>query len=269
MFKYVIFLLLILTVSSCVPNKDLIYLQGQPKEATEIIKINKTPYRLQVDDNIIIDLKSNNEELISFFKKENGSGGGNNQNGGGAGQSYASGSGYFTGYNIDIHGNIRVPYFGEINVLGYTTKEVREKLEKEIRKYFNESNEIFITVKLSGIKYTIIGEISSPGTKVIFQNSVNILEAIANSGDITIYGNRKNVEIIRLNPTGQEKFSIDLTNIDAFDSEVFFIKPNDFIQIKPIKQKSLGFGTTGLQSLSTIVSVFTLLTSVIIIAKNL
>ena len=263
MIKYAIFLLLIIAFCSCVPNKDIIYLQGEPKEATEIKKINRTPYRLQVDDNIIIDLKSKNDELVSFFKKENTSG--NNSNS----QDLTSGNGNFTGYNVDVHGNIRIPYLGEINVLGYTTVEVRKKLEEEIKKYFSNEEEIFVTVKLSGIKYTIIGEISQPGTKIIYQNNVNIIEAIANSGDVTIYGNRKSVEIVRINPTGQEKYTIDLTKIDAFDSEVFYIKPNDFIQIKPIKQKSLGIGTTGFQSLTTIVSVFSLITSIIIIAKNL
>ena len=267
MFKYLILLLLFSTFFSCVSNKDLIYLQGEPKIATEIRKVNRTPYRLQVDDNIIINLKSENKELISFFIKDNTNG--NNSSSGDGAQSYVSGSDYFTGYNVDIHGNIRLPYIGEVNVLGYTTTEVVKKIEEELKKYFSNDQEIFITVKLSGIKYTIIGEINEPGTKLIRQNNVNILEAIANSGDITIYGDRRNVEIVRSNPTGQEKFSIDLTNIEAFDSEIFYIKPNDFIQIKPIKQKSLGFGTTGLQSLTTVISVLTLLTSVIIIAKNL
>jgi len=267
MFKYSIFLLLLFAFFSCVPNKDLIYLQGEPKEPTEIKKVNRTPYRLQVDDNIIIDLKSTNKELISFFLKSNSS---ENANANSIGsQSYESGSGYFNGYNVDIHGNIRLPYIGEVNVLGYTTTEVRKKLEDELKKYFNENEEIFITVRLSGIKYTIIGEINSPGTKVIYQNNVTILEAIANSGDITIFGNRKSIEIVRANPTGKEKFSIDLTKMDAFDSEAFFIKPNDFIQVKPIKQKSIGLGTTGLESLTTIISVFSLLTSIIIISKNL
>jgi polysaccharide export outer membrane protein len=214
---------------------------------------------LQVDDNITINLKSKNDELVSFFRKTEGTGTGN----------VNAESAYFSGFSVDVHGNISIPYIGELNVLGYTTTEVRKKLESEIKKYFKSDNEIFITVKLSGIKYTIIGEIGQPGTNIILQNNVNILEAIANSGDITIYGDRKTVEVFRTTQTGQEKFLIDLTKIDAYDSEIFYLKPNDFIQIKPIKQKSLGIGTTGLQSLTTIVSVFSLLTSLIIISKNL
>ncbi len=148
-----------------------------------------------------------------------------------------------------------MPYIGEINVLGYTTKEVRIKLEKALLQYLRNQEDIFVTVRLSGIKFTILGEVSSPGTKVINQNSVTIVEAISNSGDITITGNRKKVEVWRNSDSGQKKFTIDLTNSSAFNSEIYYIQPNDLIYVVPLKQKSWGTGTTGLQSITTIVSV--------------
>ena len=162
-----------------------------------------------------------------------------------------------------------MPYLGEINVLGYTTKEVRIKLEKALLQFLKNEEDIFVTVNLSGIKFTILGEIASPGTKVINQNSVNIFEAVANSGDITVTGNRKKVEIWRTTAGQRKKYTIDLTSAIAFDSDVFNIQPNDLIYIVPLKQKAWGTGTTGLQSLTTIVSVLTLLTSTILIIRNL
>ena len=126
-----------------------------------------------------------------------------------------------------------------------------------------------MSVKLSGIRYTVIGEVSEPGLKVVFQNKVSIIDAIANSGDISIVGNRKKVEVIRNSISGTEKFLIDLTDINAFNSDVFYIKSNDIINVIPLKQKSWGTGTTGLQTLSTVISIFTLLTSTFILARNL
>ncbi len=71
---------------------------------------------------------------------------------------------YFDGFVVDPHGNIRIPAMGEVNVLGYTVEEVREELEKRLLKdYFKEEANIFVTVKLAGIRYTINGEIGSPG----------------------------------------------------------------------------------------------------------
>jgi polysaccharide export outer membrane protein len=269
--KHFLLLLTIAFLSSCVPSKDLIYLQGEPIQKREIKRINDIPYKLQVDDILNIDIKStdmksSDEDMVSIFKKQSNN---NNNSGGNSSQSFGSGASYLSGYSIDSYGNIRMPTLGEINVLGYTTVEVRKKIENELNKYLKNKEDIFVSVKLSGIKYTIIGEITSPGPKVIFQNKVSVIDAIANSGDITIVGNRKKVEIIRNSISGTEKFVIDLTDINAFNSDVFYIKPNDIINIIPLKQKTWGTGTTGLQTFTTVISVFTLLYSTVILAKNL
>ena len=261
--KAFLFLLFISILSSCVPRKDLIYLQGQPVKLNEIREINDAPYKLQVHDIVSITIKAEDEKLVEMFTK-NAQGGGVN-----AVQTAAQGGGFFFGYSIDRHGNIRLPYLGEINVLGYTTTEVRKKVEEKLKEYLNDGTEIFVTVRLDGIKYTVAGEVGDPGPKVVFQNQLSIIDAITNAGDIGLVGNRKNVEVIRITPEGIQKFEIDLTQIDAFNSDVFFIKPNDIINVKPLRQKSWGTGTTGLQSLTTIVSVFTLVTSTILIVRGL
>ncbi|MFY0604079.1 MAG: polysaccharide biosynthesis/export family protein [Flavobacteriaceae bacterium] len=250
----------ILFLSSCVPNKDLVYLQGEPIPVKEIHKMNITPYKLQVDDIIIIDMKSSDSKLVALFSKGQGEG---------TNTQAQLGASYFNGYTVDLHGNIRVPYIGEINVLGYTTKEVRKKIEEELSKFFKKEKDYFVSVKLDGIRYTVFGEVVNPGPKVIYQNKVSIIDAVSNAGDITVTGNKKKVEIIRFSPSGKKKYIIDLTKIDAIDSEVFYIKPNDYINVVPLKQKSWGTGTTGLQSITTIISVFTLVTSTILLVRGL
>ena len=260
--KTLLFLLFICLLSSCVPRKNLIYLQGKPVSLKEIRETNDAPYKLQVHDIISINIKAENEDFVALFKKEGSGLNGNNlQNN--------QGANFFSGYSIDRQGNIRLPYLGEINVLGYTTREVRMKVEEKVKDYLEEDTDIFVTVRLNGIKYTVMGEVGSPGPKVIYQNQVSILDAITNSGDITLIGNRKNVEVLRTTPTGFEKYEIDLTNIEALNSNIFFIKPNDYINVKPLKQKSWGTGTTGLQTLTTVVSIFTLVTSTILIVRGL
>ena len=256
--KYFLLLLLFFILFSCVSCKDLIYLQGNPIQKKELKRINDIPYKLQVDDLLNINIKSNEEKLVAIFNKQNSG----NQN-------YSIENGYLSDYSIDIYGNIRMPILGTINVLGYTTTEVRKKIEKKLKKFLKNSEEIFVSVKLLGIRYTVIGEVSEPGLKVVFQNKVSIIDAIANSGDISIVGNRKKVEVIRNSISGTEKFLIDLTDINAFNSDVFYIKSNDIINVIPLKQKSWGTGTTGLQTLSTVISIFTLLTSTFILARNL
>jgi polysaccharide export outer membrane protein len=190
-----------------------------------------------------------------------------------AGAGSAAGGGgnlYFSGYTVDRHGNIRIPYLGEINVLGYTEKEVREKIESELPKYLvNVEEGIFVTVKLGGIQFIVTGEVGGPGTINLAQNQVSIIDAIANAGEITEFGNRKNVMIIRKTLDGVKKYTLDLTNMEVFNSEHFYIQPNDIIYVTPLKQKSWGIGTTGFQTFSTLVTVLSFIVSSVLLVKNI
>ena len=250
--KIPLFLVLIFLFLSCVPTKDLIYLSGTPKENKEIHKINTNPYKLQVGDNISINVTSDNVNLVAVFLKSSGS--------------LSENTSSPVIYSIDVNGNIRMPILGEINVLGYTTKEVRVKIEEKFANYFMKEDSYFVSVKLDGIKYTIMGEINSPGPKVVYQNQLSILDAITFSGDIPISGDKKNVEVIRISPNGNKKVTIDLTSIDALNSEIFFIQNNDYINIKALRQKSL---TEGLKPITGIVSLISLLTTTILILRGL
>ena len=250
--KIPLFLVFLFLFLSCVPTKDLIYLSGTPKENKEIHKINTNPYKLQVGDNISIDVTSDNVNLVAVFLKSSGS--------------LSENTSSPVIYSIDVNGNIRMPILGEINVLGYTTKEVRVKIEEKFANYFMKEDSYFVSVKLDGIKYTIMGEINSPGPKVVYQNQLSILDAITFSGDIPISGDKKNVEVIRISPNGNKKVTIDLTSIDALNSEIFFTQNNDYINIKALRQKSL---TEGLKPITGIVSLISLLTTTVLILRGL
>ena len=175
---------------------------------------------------------------------------------------------YFDGFTVDDHGNIRIPVLGEINVLGFTLEEVRLKIENTLLDtYFKAEANIFVTVKLAGFRYTINGEVGSTGTKVLYKDNVNVLEAIANAGDITITGNRKAVTIIRQLPTGIEMHTIDLTDINVINSPYYHLQPNDYIYVKPLKQKTWGTGKTGIESIGTIITILSLATTTYVLLK--
>ena len=216
------------------------------------------PYRLQSNDVLSITIKSLDPELAQIF---------NGSNSQAAVQSPESL--YFTGYTIDDHGNIRIPILGEMNVLGFSVEEVRLKIEQKLLSdYFKKPTQLFVNVKLGGFRYTINGEIGAPGTKVMFTEKLNILEAVANSGDVNITGNRKDIKVIRQFPKGSETFSIDLTDAASTKSPVFYLQPNDYIYVKPLKQKSWGTGKTGIESLGTIITLLSLATTTFLLLKK-
>ncbi len=244
-------------LASCVPTKDLIYLQdkGTAENGQSVTSVPSKPYRLQVNDILTISIKASDARLVEMFSAQL-----NEQVLNGEQSVYAQ------GYSVDDHGNVRLPMLGEVNVLGFTLEEIRLKIEEKLLdEYFRKEANIFVVVKLAGLRFTINGEIADPGTKLIFQDKVTIMEAIANSGDITVTGDRKSVVVMRQYPTGTEMHTIDLTDKAAMNSPYYYLQPNDYIYVKPLPQKSWGTGTTGVQSLATIVSVLTLVTTTLLI----
>ena len=213
--KFIVLLLVITCFQSCIPKKDLFYFQGEPSQNLNAL-VNE-PYKLQVNDQLDIRLKADDPKLVNMFSQQEANAlQGANQ--------FNQENLYFTSYSIDQHGNIRMPFLGEINVLGYTENEVRLKIESELKKFFKDTAGIFVTVKLAGIRFTVLGEVNNTGTIVLFQNQVSIVDAIANAGDISLTGNRNKVTLIRRNSNGAKKYQIDLTNANSINNEHFFIQ---------------------------------------------
>ena len=260
------FLFFLLTISvlcvSCISNKDVIYLQdkGTAINDSTLIKELSKPYRVQVNDILSINVKALDNELTAIFNPVT-----SNTNNEIKGQSGL----YFNGFTIDLHGNIKFPILGEINVLGFTIKEIEDKVKTELlAQYFKETAEIFVTVKLAGLRYTTVGDVGT-GVHTLYQDRVNIIEALANAGDINETGDRKDVLIVRQYPDGQKIHHIDLTDIAAMQSPYYYIQPNDIIMVKPLKRKSIGAGQTAIQNITTIASIFSVLVSTIFLTRNL
>jgi len=264
MSKNTFFILLLISTlfTSCIPIKDLVYLQDKnnSEEQNTVSAVQVKPYRLQVNDVLSITIKAIDPKLVSIFSTT----------GSATSTTGKSESGlYFDGFTVDDHGNIRMPILGEINVIGYTLEEVRTKVEKKLLEdYFKNEADIFVTVKLAGFRYTINGEVASTGTKTLYQEHVNIMEAIANAGDINTVGDRKTVTVIRQTPTGVQMNNLDLTDVNVMKSPYYYLQPNDYIYVKPLRQKTWGTGQTGIQSIGTIITLLSLATTVYLIIKN-
>jgi polysaccharide export outer membrane protein len=252
-------------LASCVTNKELVYFGENEDDKALIeqsIKLNEQPYRVQVGDLLSINIKSTDKRLVAMFQPVDG------QNAGNALQSNQTL--YFTGFTVSKHGNIEIPILGKINVLAFTLDEIQKTIsDKLLNEYFNKKEDLFVLVKLAGLRFTVTGEVANTGIFTLYQERVNIMEALASAGDITTVGDRKDVLIIRQYPQGQKIHHINLTSVEAFNSPYYYIQPNDMVYVKPLKQKSLGTGTTLVQSITTVVTVLSLVTSVLVLSRNL
>lgn len=242
---------------SCVPTKKLTYLQEENKESEYSLK--RSQYLVQPNDILSITIRTYDLETSQLFNISS------------VQQNNALQAGdilfYLQGYSIGLDGNIHMPIIGSLEVVNLSIEEIQVLVESELKKYFTEES-INVTVQLAGIRFSIVGEVSQPGKYVVYQNQVNIFEALATAGDITVVGDRKSVMIIRQGSLGKvETIELDLTDADVINNPSYFIQPNDVINIKPLAQKSFGIGTTGFQTFSQLLSVI-VSTITLIIAIN-
>lgn len=259
--KIVIFLIGLTLFTNCIPQKELIYLQDNGTNKNDNFVLNPNlPYQVQSHDILMISIKTIDPKFNNYFSIQES----NQQNGMVNEQSI-----YFNGYSINNHGKVRIPLIGEVLVLGLTLEEVRKKIENILLKdFFTKESSLFVDVKLGGIRVTLNGEVKLPGTKILYFDKVNVLEAIANAGDITMLGDRKNVMVIRQTPLGAKTAHLDLTDQKVTESPFYYLQPNDYIYIKPLKQKSWGTGETGIQSVTTIISILSVATTLLVLFKN-
>lgn len=250
--------------SSCVPTSKITYLQESKSVLNDsLISIRKVqpPYRLQVNDIISITVKApENPDVVQLFDVQ----------GNGAIGTTGAGGLYFSGYTVDSRGNIRIPVLGNQSVLGLTVDEVRELIETRLlTDYLRAESNVFVSVKLGGLRYTMVGEVNGTGQKTVFRDQISIVEAIADGGGIPITGDLTKIKIVRQYPDGYRVHKIDVTSLDAVYSPFYMIQPNDMIVVDPLPQKALGTGTTGLASFTTIISVFTALVTTVLFVTNL
>lgn len=215
----------VILTSSCVPNKRIIYLQnteGQEAIAEgEMVQYELPEYRLQYNDIIDVNVQTAEDMVENGFNAKFQQQGGNMM----IGQIAQTGGDiyYMSGYTVDRNGNIRLPVLGEVNVMQLTLDEARALIESKLRDYV--TSELYVSVKLGGIRFSAIGEFRRPGKYVVLQDRMTIFEGIAQAGDLTIVAKRDELLLIRQYPEGTKLHRINLNDRHIIHSPFYFIQP--------------------------------------------
>lgn len=140
-------------------------------------------------------------------------------------------------YLVDNEGKINFPVLGELKVGGLTKKQTEQMIVEKLKPYIKEIP--IVTVRMVNYKISVIGEVARPGTFTISNEKVNLLEALAMAGDMTVYGLRDNVKLIRENQNGkQEIITLDLNKAETILSLYYYLQQNDIIYVTPNKAKA-------------------------------
>lgn len=161
----------------------------------------------------------------------------------------SSGGGSLQSYLVENDGTINFPVIGRVSVVGMTKQECEKALEDRIAPYLAKTEKPVVTVRMSSFRVTLIGDFSSPKVVPVTTEKMSILEAMASAGDLTLYGKRQNVLLIREDATGKKSVHrIDLTDANFINSPYYYVQQNDVIYVEPnatkAKNSALGQSTT-------------------------
>jgi polysaccharide export outer membrane protein len=233
-------LLTVVFLVSCISPKSTIYLQdksNQPNYKNPYSKAKEITenYRIQTNDYLYIRVITDKEEVSAFYNLSSGIGNtSNNMMQGNSGSKFMS-------YLVDDKGEIDFPSLGKVQVKGLTRSEVKQKFTEILKKQIDYFT---LVVEMTDTYFTILGE-ANAGRYLMSKDQITIYEAIAISGDLSIYSKRKKVKIIRPTLDGTSIIkTIDLTDKNLLNSQESYIYPNDMIYVEPIKAKMFGFGET-------------------------
>lgn len=172
----------------------------------------------------------------------------------------------FQPYLVDINGYIDFPVLGRVKIGGLKKSEAIALLQEQLRAYLKDP---IVTVTFMNYKVTVLGEVLRPGSYTIGNERITLMEALGLAGDMTIYGRRDNVLLIRENTGGDKEYvRLDLTKTDVLSSPYYYLQQNDVIVVEPSKmryhQVVSSNATIYMTALSTVASMATVIVSVVV-----
>jgi polysaccharide export outer membrane protein len=172
-------------------------------------------------------------------------------------------------YIVDNDGNIDFPLVGSLHLAGLTKNAAEQLIREKIKPYLTETENPIVTVRMINYKISVLGELARPGMFTVASEKISILEALAQAGDLTVYGVRDRVKLIREDATGKKEIHVlNLNDANIINSPYYYLQQNDVVYVEPNKVKSqnasVGSVTTiALSVTSILVSIASLLVNIL------
>lgn len=258
--KWCFIICLPIILSSCSSIKNVKYFKDIPDEnqSTDLATLNYIEPKIQPDDILSINIQTVDPAATQVLTT------GNLQNAAiGATSAGSTGSQTVSGYLVDHSGNVELPVMGKIKLSGLTTEQAREEIRTQASNFFKNPT---VNLRFANFKITILGEVAKPATYVISNEKINILDALGLAGDLTIYGKRENIVLIRQLEDGSRKLvKLDITKSEILNSPYYYLRQNDYLYVEPGKSKIVASDAIQNRNISIITAVTASLISLIAI----
>lgn len=250
-YKCFVVVLVFFAFASCASNKKIHYLQNAAGEMENVLQYENT---LQPDDNLLITVTAPNSELakefnIMFLYTQST-------------DMRSTGTDAPFTFLIDQKGEIDFPVLGKLKLAGMTRIQAETLLKEKISMYLKNPG---VNLRVTNFKVSVLGEVARPGELPVVGDRITIFEALSAAGDLTIYGKRKDVMIIREKDSVKKISYVDLTSPDIITSPYYYLSHNDVIYVKQNKTRvnSSVVGpnlTLALSTISLLITIITLTT---------
>ncbi len=226
--KHIIYLLSgLLILSSCVPNRKVVVLQENVK-VPSTMTTESSPLEeqyIRTADELYIRINSM-DEYTEYYNITT------------EGGMYGRMDPSLSSYTVEINGTVFLPMIGNIYVVGFTLEEAGKKIQEMYKGYLNQPA---VNVRFVDKNVTVLGEVEGPGIYTFTRREIPVLEALAYAGDMTVYGNRNKILIIREEENVIYRHRLDLTDPSVQASKYYYIQPGDIVYVEPLKRRVWGF----------------------------
>ncbi|MCX2574292.1 polysaccharide biosynthesis/export family protein [Pedobacter sandarakinus] len=212
---------------SCAPKRDLVYFSNLAKVSSEE-KLQGQEVKIQQNDLLSISVNSLNPESNVLFAVNNRMPGADSQM-------------KVDGYKVNKEGFVVLPVIGPMRLQGLTIEQAQMSISQELDKYVKKP---VVDIKLVNFKVTVIGEVNRPSSFTVPGDNINLLEALGMAGDMTVYGKRENVLVIREQNGQRQMKRLNLNNQEVLSSPFFYLKQNDIVYVEPDKSKAIEYSSS-------------------------
>jgi len=229
--KLTFFCTIVALMTSCVQYEELVYFrkieEDKPRSQLEADTIqNLTALTIQRNDVLSITVNTFDPELSVPFNLVMGQMAANAGQGGSVSP--------FISYIVDENGQIDYPVLGKLDVLGLTITEAENLIIEKLQTYLKDP---VVNMRLFSFRISVLGEVERPGTFIINNDRITVLEALGMAGDLTSYANRTNILVVREQDGIRNFKELDLQSSEIFKSEFYYLKQGDVVYVEPTKAK--------------------------------
>lgn len=243
---YILLFVLVCLLSSCTVSRKSVYFNDLPDaEHFEYPAAQFTEPTIKPDDILTINIQTVDPTGASAVNQTT------NMQLIGASSAGSMGNQQVAGFLVDKHGNVSIPMLGEIEVGGLTTYQARQLITESAKRYYQNPT---VQVRFANYKISVHGEVARPGVYTVPNEKVTLLDALALAGDLTIFGKRDNVLLIRDNNGTKEYIRFNLNSATMFESPYYYLHQNDVIYVEPGKGRTASADSPRWQFYSMIAS---------------